>query len=101
MVVIGGTAVKPLVLARASGIRTLAHTARIAQGLAVTRIGQRDLAAQASRELKRAPEELRATVAELGREVGAPWGADQKEAALLAWLLLTRPRGFAAQAKRA
>jgi hypothetical protein len=72
-----------------------------AQGLAVCRIRQRDLAEQASRELKRAAEELRATVAQLGREVGAPWGADQKGAALLAWLLLARPQGFAAEAKRA
>jgi hypothetical protein len=71
-----------------------------AEGLAVTRIGRRDLAAQASREMKRAPEELRAAVAELGREVGAPWGADQKGAALLAWLLLARPRGSAAQVRR-
>jgi hypothetical protein len=50
--------------------------------------------------MKRAPEELRATVAELGREVGAPWGADQKGAALLAWLLLARPPGSAAQVRR-
>jgi hypothetical protein len=29
-----------------------------------------------------------AAVNELGRQVGSPWGADQKNAALLAWLLL-------------
>jgi hypothetical protein len=27
-------------------------------------------------------------VAALGKTVGPPWGADQKQAALLAWLLL-------------
>lgn len=61
-----------------------------AQGLPVSRVRQRDLAARASRELKRSPEELRARVAQLGRAAGAPWGADQKGAALLAWLLLAR-----------
>jgi len=29
-----------------------------------------------------------ATVTALGRGMGSPWGADQKDAALLAWLLL-------------
>jgi hypothetical protein len=33
-----------------------------------------------------------ATVKELGRSVGPPWGADQKAAALLAWLVLARAR---------
>ena len=32
--------------------------------------------------------ELSATLTALGRGLGAPWGADQKSAALLAWLLL-------------
>lgn len=61
-----------------------------AQKLPFTRIRQRDLASEAARELKRAPQELTAAVARLGREVGAPWGADQKGAALIAWLLLAR-----------
>ena len=61
-----------------------------AQRLAVTRIRQRDLTGEAAAELERSPEELRATVAQLGREVGSPWGADQKGAALIAWLLLAR-----------
>jgi hypothetical protein len=60
------------------------------QKLPFTRIRQRDLASEAARELKRAPQELTAAVARLGREVGAPWGADQKGAALIAWLLLAR-----------
>src|SRR4029077_12196028 len=47
-------------------------------GLAVTRIPHRAL-----REHRAA-----ARVAALGRGLGAPWGADQKAAALLAWLLL-------------
>ena len=54
------------------------------------RIRQRDLAGEAARALKRTPKELTAAVARLGREAGTPWGADQKGAALLAWLLLAR-----------
>ena len=47
-------------------------------GLAVTRIPHRALREHAAA----------ARVAALGRGLGAPWGADQKAAALLAWLLL-------------
>jgi hypothetical protein len=68
-----------------------------AQGLPVIRIRQRDLAAAAAAELGRSPEELRTRVAQLGRDVGSPWGADQKGAALIAWLLLARGRGAAAR----
>jgi len=38
--------------------------------------------------LEASPDEISATLAALGRGLGAPWGADQKSAALLAWLLL-------------
>ena len=61
-----------------------------ALGLPCARIGKRDLAGEAARSLKRTPKELTAAVARLGREAGIPWGADQKGAALLAWLLLAR-----------
>ncbi len=61
-----------------------------AQGLPAIRIRQRDLAVTAAAELGGSPEELRTRVAQLGREVGSPWGADQKSAALIAWLLLAR-----------
>jgi hypothetical protein len=63
-----------------------------AQRLPVTRIRQSDLLDLAAAELERTPEELRLLVAQLGREMGAPWGADQKGAALIAWLLLARMR---------
>jgi hypothetical protein len=66
-----------------------------AQGLPVIRIRQRDLAAVAAAELGGSPEELRTRVAQLGRDVGSPWGADQKGAALIAWLLLARGGGAA------
>lgn len=61
-----------------------------ALGLPATRIRQRELEGLAARELKRRGDALRATVAALAREAGAPWGADQKGAALIAWLLLAR-----------
>lgn len=59
-----------------------------ALGLAVTRIPQRALVERASVTLRKSPQALAATLATLGRGLGAPWGADQKSAALLAWLLL-------------
>jgi hypothetical protein len=58
--------------------------------LPFARFGKRDLPAEAARALKRTPRDLAATLARLGREAGSPWGADQKSAALLAWLLLAR-----------
>lgn len=57
-------------------------------GLAVSRIKARELEARAEVLLGRPISELREVVKELGRQVGPPWGADQKTAALLAWLLL-------------
>jgi len=57
-------------------------------GLAVSRVRARDLEAQAEARLCRPVPRLREAVNEFGRQVGPPWGADQKMAALLAWLLL-------------
>ncbi len=54
----------------------------------LARIPQRELAAHAAAALRKSPEQLAATVKALGRGMGSPWGADQKYAALLAWLLL-------------
>ena len=59
-----------------------------AQGLRVTRVPQRELAARAAAVLQQTPLQLRAAVDSLGHDLGPPWGADQKNAALLAWLLL-------------
>ena len=56
--------------------------------LAVSRVPARDLEAQAAARLGRPAPRLQEAVKELGRQVGPPWGADQKMAALLAWLLL-------------
>ena len=58
--------------------------------LPFARIRQRDLASEGARTLQRGPAQLKAAVARLGRDVGPPWGADQKAAELLGWLLLAR-----------
>ena len=59
--------------------------------LSVTRMPARDLDPQAEAGLHRPLSQLQEVVAGLGRQVGSPWGADQKNAALLAWLLLEQP----------
>jgi hypothetical protein len=58
--------------------------------LAVSRIPARDLDREASAVLGTPVERLCETVKDLGRDVGPPWGADQKAAALVAWLLLRK-----------
>lgn len=62
--------------------------AAAAGGLGVTRIQKRELSARAQAALGRTEGHLSAAVTALGRGLGAPWGADQKSAVLLAWLLL-------------
>lgn len=61
--------------------------------LATLRVGARDLEAEAAAVIGRTPDMLHRTLKELGREVGPPWGADQKAAALLAWLVLAAHEG--------
>ena len=60
--------------------------------LEVSCVGARDLERQASGAVGSPVEGLHDTVKQLGRSVGPPWGADQKAAALLAWLLLGKGR---------
>jgi hypothetical protein len=60
--------------------------------LAVSRVRARDLDGEASAALGTPAERLHETVKELGRSVGPPWGADQKAAALVAWLVLKKAR---------
>jgi hypothetical protein len=58
-------------------------------GLRVSRIQARVLEANAVSQLRLPLNAVLDTVNSLGRQVGPPWGADQKKAALLAWTLLT------------
>jgi hypothetical protein len=56
--------------------------------LQVCRIPARDLEQHAGRCLRLPVNRMLSTVKNLGLGKGAPWGADQKKAALLAWTLL-------------
>ncbi len=62
--------------------------------LRVTGIKDREVYARVATELRLQVDELGRRVTELGRPIGPPWGQDQKQAALAAWLALT------AQSKR-
>jgi hypothetical protein len=57
-------------------------------GIPVTRIRERELLDGAARELRSTPARIKKELAALGRELGPPWTQDQKQAALVAWLLL-------------
>jgi hypothetical protein len=56
--------------------------------LSVGRVKARDIETHASECLHRPAGRLLDVIEALGRDAGAPWGADQKKAALLAWSLL-------------
>jgi hypothetical protein len=49
---------------------------------------ERDLYADAAKRLKRSDAAIRKTLGEIGREVDGGWRAEQKSAALSAWLIL-------------
>jgi hypothetical protein len=57
-------------------------------GLGVMRVRTREVEEEASAAVGQPSEALRETLQALRREAGPPWGADQKSAALLAWLVL-------------
>jgi hypothetical protein len=57
--------------------------------LAIRRVRGKDLLDQAVKTLRRPVDRLQESVKRLGRPMGPPWGADQKFAVLLAWLLLS------------
>ena len=58
--------------------------------LTVSRVRARDVESEAAAVADRGLETLRRALQTLGRDVGPPWGADQKSAALLAWIVLTK-----------
>ncbi len=68
--------------------RNALSTAAQGLGLAVSRVPARDLETRAAACLHQPLNHLGEAVRLLGRQVGSPWGADQKQSALLAWLLL-------------
>jgi hypothetical protein len=54
----------------------------------VTEVPQKTLSAQAAARLRLAGAALDAQLAEAGRSAGRPWGKDEKESMLVAWLAL-------------
>ena len=63
-----------------------AAAARI--GVAVHRVPARELEFRAETRLQQPLPHLQSVVGRMRAQIGPPWGADQKNAALLAWLLL-------------
>ena len=68
--------------------RGVVHDAATRNGLACSIWRDRDLLAAAAAILKQPERTLRETVTLLGRDVDGPWRAEQKAAALAAWLVL-------------
>jgi hypothetical protein len=58
-------------------------------GLPCKVVTEKEIYARASESLGVKPDALRAAVAELGRAIGRPWGAEEKTAALAAWWALS------------
>ena len=58
--------------------------------VAASRVRARDLEAEAASAVGTSIRTLHHALKNLGRDVGPPWGADQKSAALLAWLVLAK-----------
>jgi hypothetical protein len=57
-------------------------------GLDVRGIREKELEVRADEALRLPPQERAVRLAEAGRRAGTPWGRDQKEAALAAWIAL-------------
>jgi hypothetical protein len=80
---------------KAEGVLFRDALARAAEscGLPLVAIREKDLADQAEHALGASNARLAKSLAELGKAAGAPWGADQKRAALAAWVGLQGRRG--------
>jgi hypothetical protein len=68
----------------------LARAAEVC-GLRLVAIPEKQLASHAARALATTPGRLTARIAALGKTAGAPWGKDQKDAALAAMVALQAP----------
>lgn len=73
--------------------RTVVKDAAVRSRLPCSIWRERDLYALATGIVKRPEQRLRGTLAAFGREVTGPWRAEQKLAALAAWLVLAAMRG--------
>jgi hypothetical protein len=70
--------------------REALSTASRKAGVHTLRLQAQNLDSQAQQLLRRPIAELKSVVAGVGKTLGPPWTADQKTAALLAWMLLAR-----------
>jgi len=62
-------------------------------GLRLVPIPEKSLGVEAGRRLAADPKTLARTIAELGKAAGPPWGKDQKDAGLAAWIALEGKTG--------
>jgi hypothetical protein len=72
--------------------RTVVETAAKRLGIASAVLVERELYATAARTLGGSPGRLQRAATDLGRTVGRPWAAQEKTAAVAAWLALTSYR---------
>jgi len=72
--------------------RTVVETAAKKLGIAPAVLLERELYATAARTLGGSPGRIQRAATDLGRTVGRPWRAEEKTAAVAAWLALTRRR---------
>ncbi len=66
--------------------RTTLQTALRSQGVRCSILTERNAYAEAANILGQSPERIKLAIAELGRSIKGPWRADQKMAALAAWV---------------
>jgi hypothetical protein len=70
--------------------RTVLDDALRSRGIQCAILTERDVYPRASNLLGESPIQIRRTIAELGHSASGPWRADQKMAALAAWMSLER-----------
>jgi hypothetical protein len=68
--------------------RTTLQTALRSQGVSCSIFTERNAYAEAAKILGQSSESIKLAIAELGRSIRGPWRADQKMAALAAWVSL-------------
>ena len=69
--------------------RTVLEDALRAGGVPTTVLVEKTLSAQAEKTLNRTGAAIRRVVAGFGQVLGRPWAADEKAAAIAAWMMLT------------
>ena len=68
--------------------RSVLERAADALRISCRSVREKDLPSIAGKELRLSARQLKAGLADFGRELGSPWRTDQKSAAVAAWLSL-------------